>query len=173
MNRSLDWQILRYVGYALVFLCGAYLLYLVRGVLPLFLVAGLLAYAMEPVLQRLEQRGYSRQAAVFLVFLIFLLLFVCALALLASAWQQAQALGQNLPTYQRQVIQYTEGLQQRLDQSRLPPDIRNRLLKHFPMLNSGRRNTSLPGCKTCWPGYFLLSATSCSSSLCCRSSLCG
>src|SRR4028118_200850 len=131
MNRSLDWQILRYAGYALIFLCGAYLLYLVRGVLPLFLVAGLLAYAMEPVLQRLEQRGYSRRAAVFLVFLVFLLLFVCALALLASAWQQAQALGQNLPTYQRQVIQYTEGLQQRLDQSRLPPDIRKSVVEAF------------------------------------------
>ena len=50
MNRSLDWQILRYVGYALIFLCGAYLLYLVRGVLPLFMVAGLFVYAMEPVL---------------------------------------------------------------------------------------------------------------------------
>jgi predicted PurR-regulated permease PerM len=131
MNRSLDWQILRYVGYALVFLCGAYLLYLVRGVLPLFLVAGLLSYAMEPVLQRLEQRGYSRRAAVFLVFLIFLLLFVCGLSLLASAWQQAQTLGQNLPTYQRQLMHYTEGLQQRLDQSRLPPDIKKSVVEAF------------------------------------------
>ena len=98
MNRSLDWLILRYVGYALMFLLGVYLLYLVRGTLPLFLMAGLFAYALEPVLQRLEQRGYSRRAAVFLVFLIFLLLFLCGLTLLASAWQQAQALGENFPT---------------------------------------------------------------------------
>jgi predicted PurR-regulated permease PerM len=119
-NKPLDWLILRYVGYSLIFLIGAYLIYLVRGALPLFMVGGLLAYALEPALQNMERRGYSRRAAVGFVFLVFVLLLMCAVALLASAWQQVQALSANADVYQQRATGYIEGLRVRLESVRLP-----------------------------------------------------
>jgi predicted PurR-regulated permease PerM len=124
MNRSLDWVILRYLGYASVFLGAFVLLYLVRGTLPVFLIALMLAYAFEPLLQMLERRGYSRQGAVGLVFLVFLLVCVCLVALLASAWQQAQALASNFPKYTHQAETLTANLQARLDDLHLPKDVK-------------------------------------------------
>src|SRR5687768_1236137 len=99
MNRTLDSIVLRYLGYALLFAFTAYLLYLVRGALPVFFAAGLIAYAFDPVLQVLERRGYSRAGAVGFVFLVFLLLFLLLIALLISGFQQAQQLQGNLKPY--------------------------------------------------------------------------
>ena len=99
MNRSLDAIVLRYLGYALLFVVSACLLYLVRGALPVFFAAGLIAYAFDPVLQVLERRGYSRAGAVGFVFLVFLLLFLLLIALLVSGFQQAQQLQGNLKPY--------------------------------------------------------------------------
>lgn len=124
MNKSLDWQLARYAGYALVFLTGVYLLSLVRGTLPIFFVALLFAYAMEPLLQRLERRGYTRKSAVGFVFLVFLLLFVCGLALLASAWQQVQALSSNADVYRERLTSYALGFRDKLEHSRLPDNVK-------------------------------------------------
>jgi predicted PurR-regulated permease PerM len=129
MNKTLDWQILRYVGYGLVFLIGVYLLYLVRGTLPIFLMATLFAYALEPSLQRLERRGYSRRAAVGFVFLVFLLLLACMVALLASAWQQGQALAENFPTYQAQAIEFAQRFRGRVEASHLTPDVKQSIVQ--------------------------------------------
>lgn len=99
MKSNLDSIILRYVGYALLFLGSAYFLYLVRGALPVFFIAGLLAYALNPVLNLLERRGYSRVGAVCFVFLVFLLLFILLITLVISAFQQAAELQGNLQPY--------------------------------------------------------------------------
>jgi predicted PurR-regulated permease PerM len=124
MNRSLDTIILRYVGYLLLALACVYLLYLVRNVMAIFMVAGLIAYALEPLLQRLEQRGYSRRGAVGFVFLVFLLLLSIIVALLASAWQQAQQLAGKVPDYQRQFVVIIDQNRQRLDHARLPESVK-------------------------------------------------
>jgi predicted PurR-regulated permease PerM len=131
MNRSLDTIILRYVGYGLMALAGLFLLYQVRGTLPIFLLALLLAYAMEPMLQRFERRGRSRATAVSYVFLCFLLLLTVAISLLASAWQQAQSLAVNIPAYERQAVQLTENVQQRIDDARLPKDVKKSAQEAF------------------------------------------
>ena len=125
MNRSLDALVLRYVGYAVLFFIASYLIYLVRGTLPIFFVAGLFAYALEPVLRWLEGRGYSRRGAVSYVFLVFLLLFALAVALLASAWQQAQSLVVKLPDYQDDLTAMVQRGQDRLQDMRLPNDVKN------------------------------------------------
>jgi len=52
-----------------------YLLYLVRGILPVFLVSLLLAYVLAPVIDRLERRGWRRGWGVAVVYLGFLALF--------------------------------------------------------------------------------------------------
>ncbi len=128
-NKSLDWQILRYMGYAALFLGGAYLLYLVRGTLPLFFVALLLAYALEPLLQRLEGRGYSRRAAVGFVFLIFVLLLLCLGLLLAMAWQQVQALSENFPELLEKIKAIAASLRGRVDAVQLPGSMKDSVLE--------------------------------------------
>jgi predicted PurR-regulated permease PerM len=129
MTRSLDAIILRYVGYALLFGAVAYLLFLVRGAIPVFAVAALLAYAMEPILRRLQRKGYSRSGAIGFVFLVFLLLFVLLIALLATAWQQAQSLSDQLPTYQTEIMHLADAGRERLDQLHLPQNLKTAVLE--------------------------------------------
>lgn len=124
MNKSLDAQVMRYLGYGMLMLAGAYLLWMVRGTIVLFGVAFLLAYAVEPVLQRMERNGRSRGSAVRYVFLCFVLVLCMGGSLLASAWQQAQGLYANRETYQTQIINLTEAAQNSLDHSRLPRDVK-------------------------------------------------
>src|SRR5690606_6235571 len=97
--------------------------------LPIFAVAALLAYAMEPILKRLERKGYSRGGAVAFVFLIFLLLFLLVLALLATAWQQAQALAEQVPQYQMQAMALSDTARDRLDALRLPTNLKAAILE--------------------------------------------
>ena len=125
MNKTLDATILRYIGYGLLFLLGAYLLYAVRGTLPLFLIGGLLAYAFEPVIQRLERRGYKRSGAVGFLFVIFLLLMLGVVALLATAFQQIQALAFNLDDYQRQATAMVGTVRERFENLRLPQSVKD------------------------------------------------
>lgn len=136
MTKSLDSVILRYVGYALVFLTAVYLLYLVRGALPVFAVGGLLAYALEPVLRRLERSGRSRRGAVGFVFFIFVLLFLLGLALLASAWQQAQSLASNSGYYQNQVQTVVDNGRERIEKSKLPPDMKKSITEGITQFQS-------------------------------------
>jgi len=129
MNRSLDAIVLRYVGYALLFGVLAYSLFLVRGAFPIFAVAGLLAYAMEPILKRLEGKGYSRSGAVGFVFLVFLLLFILLMVLLATAWQQAQTLASQVPQYQENVVRMVDTGRARLDEMNLPRNLKRAILE--------------------------------------------
>jgi predicted PurR-regulated permease PerM len=129
MNRSLDAVILRYLGYTLLFGAVAFLIYLVRGALPVFLIAGLIAYALEPILKWLERRGHSRRGAVGYVFLVFLLIFLLLAALLATAWQQVQGLAEQAPQYQEQFIQVIRGAQDRLQELRLPTNIKQSVIE--------------------------------------------
>jgi predicted PurR-regulated permease PerM len=59
----------------------AYLLYLVRSILPVFLVSLLLAYVLAPLLDRLEKRGWRRGWGVALVYAGFLLFFAVVVIL--------------------------------------------------------------------------------------------
>ena len=108
MHKSLDGLLARYAGYAILFLFCAYALFLVRGVLPIFGVALLLAYAFEPMLRRFEKADYTRGIAVAFIAMLFALVIALLVALLASAWQQVQALAENFPLYQGQVVHFIE-----------------------------------------------------------------
>lgn len=124
MNKSNDAMVIRYVGFGLLFLGVAVALFLVRGALPVFIVGGVMAYALEPVLQRLERRGHTRRGAVGFVFAIYLLLFLVLLSLLASTVQQAQTLFANFGTYNRQAITLVESNREKVKHSKLPFAIR-------------------------------------------------
>lgn len=136
MNKTLDATLLRYVGYGLMFLVGAYLLYAVRDSLPIFMVGGLLAYAFEPIVQRLEKRGYSRGRAVFFIFLCFLLLLSIVFALLATAWQQVQMLLSNVNLYQQQALQAAQSLQARFEALPMPDNVRKTVVEFLPQLQT-------------------------------------
>ncbi len=117
-----------------MFLIGAYLLFAVRNTLPIFIVGGLLAYAFEPILQRLEKRGYSRGRAVGFIFLVFVLLLVILIALLATAWQQVQMLVSNASLYQKQAIQTAQRLQGRFEALPMPSNVKKSVIDFMPQL---------------------------------------
>ncbi|RYG64971.1 AI-2E family transporter, partial [bacterium] len=120
MNKTLDAVVLRYVGFGSLFLSVLVGLYMVRGALPVFIAGGVIAYALEPVLQKLEKRGRSRRGAVGIVFGVYVLTGIVLLSLLAAAFQQGLSLVSNIPTYNEQLTAMVESNKLKLEQSRLP-----------------------------------------------------
>ena len=122
--KSLDAIVLRYVGFGALFVSMAVLLYMVRGVLPVFIVGGLIAYALEPLLLRLENRGRSRPKAVGFVFGVYLLLLLVLFSLLAAAVQQGQSLVQTVPAQFERVTGMVQTSQEKLQKLPIPPAVR-------------------------------------------------
>ena len=147
MYKTSDALVVRYVGFGLLFLVAAAMFYLVRGALPVFIVAGLLAFALEPVLRRLERRGRSRLKAVGFVFVVVVLLGMILLALLASAFQQGQVLVANIGTYNAQVLKLIESNRAKLDQSKLPAPVKQSINEAIDN-NLQNFNKSVPGLAT-------------------------
>ena len=78
----------RWLWLAGLFLCG-WLIYLLTPILSPFLVAMLLAYMGDPMVDRLERRGLSRTWGVVIVFSLFsLLLLVMLLVLIPMLGRQ-------------------------------------------------------------------------------------
>src|SRR5712692_8468070 len=81
-------------------LAAAAFLYLVRDVLPPFLIAFAIAALLDPLLKRMQRRGWSRRAATVVVFVLFLLTFTgVALVLIPAAVRQAAEFAGNMPAY--------------------------------------------------------------------------
>ena len=94
MSTTHRWQLL-----AITVAIGV-LLYLLGPVLTPFAVAALLAYLGDPLVDRLEARGYSRSVAVVLVFTLMTLLLVLApLILIPVLESQISTLVDKLPVY--------------------------------------------------------------------------
>ena len=144
MYKTSDALVARYVGFGLLFLAVATLVYMVRGALPVFIVAGLLAFALEPVLQRLEKTGRSRLKAVGFVFVVILLIGSILLALLAAAFQQGQVLVANIDTYNSEVLQLINANRERLADSKLPEPVK-KSIKEAIDNNLQNFNRSVPG----------------------------
>lgn len=125
--KSLDAIVLRYVGFGILFIGLAVMLFLVRGVLPVFVVGGIIAYAFEPLLQRLEKRGRSRPKAVAFVFGLYILLLLLLFSLLASAVQQGQSLIQPESAAQQfeRVTKLVQTNQEKLQKLPLLPAVRD------------------------------------------------
>jgi predicted PurR-regulated permease PerM len=88
----------------LAFLLLAVFLYYVRDTLPPFLIAFAAAALLDPLLDRMQRRGWSRMWAAAIVFIIFLLVFVgVALVLIPAAVQQASEFIRNAPRYYEEV----------------------------------------------------------------------
>ena len=75
-------------------------LYRVRNILLPFIVGAIVAYVLNPAIDRLERRGWTRTNAIGVVFSVFLLLFViAALLVIPAVAVQAQDLSANYQTY--------------------------------------------------------------------------
>jgi len=122
--KSLDAVVLRYVCLGLLFTGLAVLVYLVRGVLPVFIISGVVAFALEPLLQRLEKSGHSRGRAVLFVFGVYLLLLLIVFSLLANAVQQGESFVAGAPRKFEQISDIIKNAQHRLDTPRIPIAVR-------------------------------------------------
>ena len=81
-------------------------LYLVRDVLPPFLIAFAVAALLDPLLARMQRWGWSRRAATLVVFALFLLTFAgVALVLIPAAVRQAAEFAGNMPAYYAELTQ--------------------------------------------------------------------
>jgi predicted PurR-regulated permease PerM len=81
-------------------LLAMWLLYRVRGILLPFIVGAIIAYLLNPAIDRLERRGWPRTQAIALVFGTFLLIFVIAILMVVPAVaSQAQDLSSGYGVY--------------------------------------------------------------------------
>ena len=147
MYKTSDALVARYVGFGLLFVGAVLMLYLVRDALPVFIVAGLLAFALEPLLQRLEKSGRSRLKAVGFVFVVIVLIGMILLALLASAFQQGQSLIANIDTYNSQVLKLINSNRERLTNSKFPQPVKDSINEAIDN-NLQSFNARVPGLAT-------------------------
>ncbi|MCS7224605.1 MAG: AI-2E family transporter [Armatimonadetes bacterium] len=88
---------MRRIGYGLVALLTLIVLWKVRSVLSLFLLGIFLAYLLDPLVDRLEEKGFSRAGASRLVFLSFFLIgFGLGILLVPTLIEQSVRLAQSL-----------------------------------------------------------------------------
>jgi len=100
-ERLLVWP--KWLSALVALLLVAWLLYRVRGILLPFIVGAVIAYLLNPGIDRLERRGWSRTQGIALVFGLFLLIFVvAALLVIPAASAEAQDLSKSYATYARQ-----------------------------------------------------------------------
>jgi len=71
----------RWLLYAAVFIVVAYLAYAVRDIWVPLLLAFLLATVLDPVVDRLELKGWTRAAAASLIYAVFLIVLITAIVL--------------------------------------------------------------------------------------------
>ena len=92
--------------WALVLGAIAWLVWRLGPILTPFVLAALLAWMGDPVVDRLEAAGHSRNAAVALVFTVMSLVLVLALVILVPMiTAQVRTLGESLPGYREWVLQ--------------------------------------------------------------------
>jgi predicted PurR-regulated permease PerM len=91
------------------FLLAAFL-FLVRESLPPFVIAFAIAALLDPLLDRMQQAGFSRRVAAVLTFVLFLGVFlgVC-IVLIPMAIKQATELAGNVPAYLQQFSDWARG----------------------------------------------------------------
>ena len=84
-------------------LLALWLLYRVRGILLPFIVGAIIAYLLNPAIDRLERRGWRRTQAIAIVFGVFLLVFIIAALLVVPALAgEAQSLSADYEGYVKQ-----------------------------------------------------------------------
>lgn len=100
--RLIAWP--KWLAALVVVLLLVWMFYRVREILLPFIFGGLTAYILNPVIDRLERRGWSRARSIGVIFGGFLLLFiVTALLIIPALVAEATKLADNYPAYVHQV----------------------------------------------------------------------
>lgn len=103
-----DQRLLRWIGFGLLFGFFLWLAWRVREILPLFLLGLFIAYLFDPLLDKLQKRGWSRGRAVWLVYMLFFLFFsVVALIVIPVSIAQVQNAVANASVYRDKVLDLT------------------------------------------------------------------
>ena len=103
---------------------AAYFLYLIRGLFLPFILAIVLVYLLNPVVDRMESRGTSRVAAILILYLGVVIIVTSVLMYgIPRMINQLESLGQAIPAYTDQVEGMVQSIQQRFADSTLPPGL--------------------------------------------------
>ncbi|MBI3923184.1 MAG: AI-2E family transporter [Armatimonadetes bacterium] len=103
-----DQRLTRWIGFGLLFGFFLWLAWRVREILPLFLLGLFIAYLFDPLLDKLQKRGWSRGRAVWLVYMLFFLFFsVMALIVIPVSVAQVRNAVTNASVYQDKVLDLT------------------------------------------------------------------
>lgn len=103
-----DQRLTRWIGFGLLFGFFLWLAWRVREILPLFLLGLFIAYLFDPLLDKLQKRGWSRGRAVWLVYMLFFLFFsVVALIVIPVSISQVHNAVANASVYQEKVLDLT------------------------------------------------------------------
>jgi len=128
-----QWYHFLALGIAIVLLVG--FLYLVRGILPPFLIAFAVGWLLDPLLDRLQRRGLRRIYAVSSVYVLFLILFVVGIIFLVPPTvDQAKQLADDLPAYSERFQAFAADLMEKhrplLVKFRLPTTLQEAFAKY-------------------------------------------
>lgn len=94
------------------------LLYLARSVLPVFIVGLFIAYVLDPLIDRLEARGWRRRVGIALVFGAFLVILAVGIFLLVPPIvSQLQSFARNILSYQEKAQIFINSLIERAQEA--------------------------------------------------------
>lgn len=115
----------RRIFYALLGALIALLIYLVRGLLPAFLLAGVLVYLLSPLVDAVERKGTRRVTAILLVYLAAVIV-AAAVALYGAPRMvgQLNSLAKAIPVYTTQAQVLSSDIEKRYAGAGLPREMK-------------------------------------------------
>lgn len=118
----------RLLGAAFVFAVLAAALWRLRAILPPFLLAAVLSYLLNPLVNLLAQRGFSRLSALIFIYLAVIVLGTVGVGLLVPVViGELNRLAEFLPGYFAQLQAMATEFQERYSQFQLPGAVRQSL----------------------------------------------
>lgn len=119
------WRVALVAGAALA---AAVFLYSVRAALPPFLLALVIAYALEPAVSYLHRQGLARCWAILLMYVLVGLLVAAAVVFFLPVFvSELGRLGQVIPEYIREIQGLLGGIERRYERWPLPPAVKQAL----------------------------------------------
>jgi len=120
-----------YVPHCLLAVAVLLLFHRLRLVLAPFIIAYLLAAALDPLVVQMEGRGWRRGRAVLCIYAVFLLLFLISLfTLLPVAIAQVGEFAREVPVYIEKAPRLFEDVRQRLGAIEIPQYLRDAITRH-------------------------------------------
>lgn len=116
----------RKLFYVLIFTGALYIFYLIRSILPAFLLAGVLVYLLSPLVDAVERRGQKRVSSILVVYLAMVVVgSAIGLYGLPRLVGQLHTLAGTVPLYTRQVQEMSEVFQERYTRAGLPREMKD------------------------------------------------